>query len=420
MTYQASSSGSVNLATAHTTAVPSGLADGHYVVLLLRSDNGYPYVSAVDGWPAGFAELSAEASTGGPSGRVRKIRGAWKYITSAASEGSGGNYTVNIDYGEGCWLEALSFAGRANSAPLVSPTNDGVAAASPISVALTGVTALAGDDLLFISNVAADTDNTTSSSTAPSGFTSRQSMNAVWRISNTSTKNGVAAGATGTITGQTTFNAAADSQYAGLVIAIPAGSSTPTLSAGTPTGSGGANRTVGATTDKITGTARIVIDTSANLDTASIAQVAAGDREGDVNAAYDSGDITVSGTSFTHDFTGIAPGTWMAAATHDGAAVLRWSFTVAAQNPGVKTPALQINGVNVGAKTNVEYWVLNSAGTTVLAHGTTGTIDSSSVFTLDSDVVGSVGADVNLMLYYGTSGDNNSVVAKTTVIDLDA
>lgn len=226
--YRSSTKSDPALSAIHTVAVPAGSLDGNTlvngdtVVLLIFSDNGYPYVTAGTGLPSGFTMHATEAFVEGAGGRARYIRCATKYISNAAGEGTDGNYTIGLDFAEACWVKAIALSGRANTAPVVVDTNSGAAGASPVNASLTGLTAPSGADLIWGVTVGAATDNTASATTAPTSpiFTSRQSVNSLWRISNVSTRDNVSAGETGAIAGSVTFDSASNAPYAGLVIAL--------------------------------------------------------------------------------------------------------------------------------------------------------------------------------------------------------
>lgn len=115
----------------------------------------------------------------------------------------------------------------------------------------------------------------------------------------------------------------------------PSGSG-PTLTSGTPTGTTGSSPTVGFTTDSTTGTARIVLDSAANLSGVTATQILAGQKANGTAAAYDSGDITVTDTSPDYAFSGIASGTYTVAAAHDDgdeSNVLTWTLVIDATAP---------------------------------------------------------------------------------------
>jgi hypothetical protein len=132
----------------------------------------------------------------------------------------------------------------------------------------------------------------------------------------------------------------------------------PVLTSGTPTGTVGANATVGFTSTASSGTARIVIDTAANLDAVTNTQVAAGQKENGTAAAYDSGNITVTDTTPEFAFTGLAPGNWTACAVHDGSTVLSWTFVVANAGSG----ALQAQAATVSGTATVTSVDVSASG----------------------------------------------------------
>lgn len=100
-----------------------------------------------------------------------------------------------------------------------------------------------------------------------------------------------------------------------LTVTTVSGAVDPIIADGTPTGVVGANPTLGFSTNTITGTARFVMDTPANISGITQEQVLAGDNNADAPAAEDSGNVTVSGTSVsTTAITGVPPGLYHVAA----------------------------------------------------------------------------------------------------------
>src|SRR5690606_8619294 len=182
-------------------------------------------------------------------------------------------------------LFAIAFSGRDGAATLVyQATEQPTDAPSPVSVALAGLDAAAGDDILWISTMHGDTASSIDGGafTPPTDYISRYSYtDQTFLGANFSTRDNVSAGATGTLTGSCVL-AAGNASYAGLVIAIPAASTAPTITSGTPSGSTtDRTPTAGFSVDTESGTGYVVMSQTAMPDITE-AQIEAGTDDGDV------------------------------------------------------------------------------------------------------------------------------------------
>jgi hypothetical protein len=209
MAYRDSTTASGNGGTP-AVSVPSGVASGDIVVLLLTNDfNNYVFGG---GWPAGFTNIDNQ-STSAPDGQ--SFGYAWKR-TAAADAGS---YTLVNAVPGGDWiLQAIAFSGRHATDPPVGGTTNvsTTGASSPITVNANGVTALAGDDLLWLSAPDVTSADLGNGHTAPSGYTEAEDAEAAWCNASFAYVANVSAGATGTVAG--TF--ALSSGTAGYVAAL--------------------------------------------------------------------------------------------------------------------------------------------------------------------------------------------------------
>lgn len=174
-------------------------------------------------WPAGFTEFVADGSTSGPNSQT--FRTAWK-----RASGESGNYTIESDINDFCAAAITVHSGRHTTDPPVAvATVDTGSAASPVSAAATGVTAVAGDDIVYVMIQNASSDPW--AHTSPASYTEREEAGpGNWVSMSVSDRENVSGGATGTITG--TLTAAGESGgYAVFVVRIPAaaggGGSTP-------------------------------------------------------------------------------------------------------------------------------------------------------------------------------------------------
>ncbi|TXH14736.1 MAG: hypothetical protein E6R03_08660 [Hyphomicrobiaceae bacterium] len=332
-----------------TVAAPAGLAEND-IVLLRVLLAGYNNLAIT--WPAGFTQIGNTSCDASVAADVRTHKVAWARMGASPPA----NFAVSWTGNDASTIHCAAFSGRSTTSdPVAFDTQPGAGTTSrPLSLAATGGTMVAGDDVAWFTDVFGGGDAGTF--TPPTDYTAQETSTNLYAIGQLATRNNVAAGSTTPITGSWTGPAAQAYSWGAIVVRIPVASSAPTISAGTPTGTVGANTTVGFTSTASTGTARIVIDTAANLDTVTNTQVAAGQKENGTAAAYDSGNITVTDTTPEFAFTGLTSGTWTACAVHDGSTVLSWTFTVDATGPtitsGPTVTNITASGFDVGATSN--------------------------------------------------------------------
>lgn len=123
-------------------AVPSGVAAGDIVVLVIQRD----VAGATFTWPTGFTQLKDIDQTGDGG----SVGIAWKRLTGADA----GTYTFGATVGSAAWLmAAVPLTGRhATDPPTISTDNIvNTTAGSPRTITANQVTAVDGDDILFIS-----------------------------------------------------------------------------------------------------------------------------------------------------------------------------------------------------------------------------------------------------------------------------
>lgn len=279
----ASSSG-----TSVSVAVPAGVADKDIVVLVLSSDDA---AMGTPTWPSGFTQLDKRSfGTDGQSCAV-----AWKRLTGADT----GTYTVGNTGAYGCDISALAFSGRDTTNPPVlgsstSSNNTGS------SVSVTGLTVVAGDDLLFA--MLPDSTASTSVFTQPSGYTQETHTSDIYGPHSTAVEQNAAAGATGTVSGSWTNGTGHGS--AAYLIRIPASTGTAPhtgAASGTITLTGaatGSRSSSGAASGKITVTGSGT-GSATHQGTASGAVVLSGSASGTAppNSGTASGAVVVSGSA---------------------------------------------------------------------------------------------------------------------------
>jgi hypothetical protein len=204
------------VSTTPAVAVPTGVAAGEIVILTLSYDA--PGVTIT--WPAGFTQLVQGNNTD------QSTAAAWKRLTGADS----GTYNLSVSGSAFDWVcQAFSFTGRdAVSNPVASAASvDNSSQSTPVSIAANGVTAVAGDDLLWVGALDLSASGAANVFTAPSGYTSRQAQESSggWAALCGATKDAVGAGATGTVTGSCTLTSATAFDC-GLLIRIPGAATT--------------------------------------------------------------------------------------------------------------------------------------------------------------------------------------------------
>jgi hypothetical protein len=144
------------------------------------------------------------------------------------------SYAFTSSTGAGWIFITATFSGRHNTAAAIvsAATVDENVNSSPVSVALGGVTAAAGDDILWV----AELDQATGADVWAfnndlTNYVERQdSNNGSFVTSALYTRDNVSAGATGTLTVTATRTSGADvTAFGGVVVAIPAAVASPTI-----------------------------------------------------------------------------------------------------------------------------------------------------------------------------------------------
>lgn len=145
MALRASSSAIGNSITP-AVAVPAGVATDDIILLALGVDNSGSTLSTH--WPSGFTNIADVGLT--LDGQ--RVGMAWKRATGADA----GSYTMGSIGGAGNFRYAMgaqAFSGRhtTNNPAISSTSSSNAANASPVTITANGVTALAGDDIVFAS-----------------------------------------------------------------------------------------------------------------------------------------------------------------------------------------------------------------------------------------------------------------------------
>jgi hypothetical protein len=211
MAYRDSTTATGN-STTPSVAVPAGAAIDDIAILKVNFDNSTGTV----GFPAGFTSFATLRCTA--DGHTTAC--AWKRLTAADS----GTYDITLTgIAASNWVcQASLYSGRhTTDPPVAATTTQNTAAASPVSIALTGVTAVAGDDIEWLSGPDVTALNVGNGHTEPGSYTKDEDTENGWANMCCAHRNNVGAGATGTITGSFALSANT-AGFNGFVIRVPA------------------------------------------------------------------------------------------------------------------------------------------------------------------------------------------------------
>lgn len=197
-----------------SVAVPTGVASGDIVILACAIDAQAAVFDTGD-WPSGFTELGETDITA--DGHTVAV--GWKRLTEADS----GSYTFGALGATADWVcQAVALSGRhASNPPVASSFNvQNTPQSSPITVSANGVTAVDGDDLIWISGPDVTSSGAGNGHTAPTDYTEREDAENAWANLSLATRENVSAGATGTVSG--TFALSQDTAgWAAILVRVP-------------------------------------------------------------------------------------------------------------------------------------------------------------------------------------------------------
>jgi len=229
-------------AFAITGTKPTGSVAGDRLLVWLVADgNSFITPPAGEGW-----SLIATASTAAPA----DINKAFVYEKKVSDGAETYAFTNSIPKVAIIQVVALTGRHASNSAVVGVPTITNTSAASPLSVAVSGVTALAADDVLWFGQIDQVGSFETWSFGAIGGYTLLQNdANNFYISSGCFGKENVSAGATGTLTSTATrLTGSSNGSWSGVVVSIPTGVVVPTISIGDVT----VDRQDGAATAPVT------------------------------------------------------------------------------------------------------------------------------------------------------------------------
>jgi hypothetical protein len=188
--------GSYNSATSSTSSVTitnaTGHASGDLLLLKITLDGATGTIT----WPSGFTQI-VQYNLTNPDGATVGI--AYKF--DSGSEPS--TYTISYTYPTtGTMVSCSAWQNVDTTSPytLSTVSNYTGNASTPISVAITGLTAVIGDALLLIGGIDSTSGSDTWSAATIAGFTALQNQSFNWSNGFLQYKENYTAGATGTIT----------------------------------------------------------------------------------------------------------------------------------------------------------------------------------------------------------------------------
>jgi hypothetical protein len=202
-----SSSGNSGSGSSLVVTAPAGIQNGDTLIAIWINGG---FDGATITWPSGFTQIGTLAVN--PAGQTFKVA---RKIASSES----GDYTISSNVSDFCAAIVAVYSGRSTDAPVVQTTMQSTTAETPVSAALSGVTAAAGDDILWICAQNGASGQWTHS--PPTSYTERQERSpGSWVSVSLADRENVSAGATGTLTGTLTRAGAQETGYAGFVIAL--------------------------------------------------------------------------------------------------------------------------------------------------------------------------------------------------------
>lgn len=213
MAYRDSTNATGNSDTPSVT-VPAGVTAGDIVIIAVGFDLQAAAFDPAD-LPSGFTELSETDITA--DGHTAWV--GWKRLTGADA----GTYTFGSVGTAADWVcQAFAFSGRhATNPPVISADSvQNTPQSPPVTVTANGVTAVLGDDLLWISAPDVTSSGSGNGHTPPATYTEAEDGELAWANLSGAYKENVSAGATGTVAG--TFAMSADTAgWAAWLIRIP-------------------------------------------------------------------------------------------------------------------------------------------------------------------------------------------------------
>jgi hypothetical protein len=168
LAYRSSSTKSTDGTSTVSVGVPAGVATDDIIVIIASKDGAANATGAV---PSGFTSFFTNTAC---TVDGQKVTAGWKRATGADS----GSYTFGAP-GDAAtdWIcQAFAFSGRDTGNPPVAGTANvqNTGQSSPVTDNANGVTALSGDDLLWLSAPDSTVSAGVTGHTPPASYTERQ------------------------------------------------------------------------------------------------------------------------------------------------------------------------------------------------------------------------------------------------------
>lgn len=217
MAYRSSSSTTFTGTSNLTATAPAGVTAGdRLLALLVQAADSQTYTPAT-----GWTEIAAEASQPTPQDQ--------RYVIAEKKVAAGGgadqyNFT-SVTSTSAAMVSVVCLSGRhaTQEAVVSAVTNNQTNNATPFSVALSGATALDGDDVLWLAQLNHSVSTDRWGYSALTNYTEREDSSANFITNAIYTREAVAAGATGTLTATATrASGTGTAWYGGWVVAVPA------------------------------------------------------------------------------------------------------------------------------------------------------------------------------------------------------
>lgn len=194
--------------------LPAGAAANDILTWYVVSDDDQTIT-----WPDGTWTGRGRIATGGTY--------ALQWATRVATGSDPATFTFTEDFGAVKQSYMTAHSGRNTTSPVTASASTTISSAStsPLSVALSGVTATTGDDIVFLAMVRPTTGTDRWTFAAPGSYTERADENRDYLSSTIATRDNVSSGATGTLTATATRSVGSDTgAFAGWVISLAAAS----------------------------------------------------------------------------------------------------------------------------------------------------------------------------------------------------
>lgn len=197
-----------------TATAPAGVVAADRLLAAITVDFEATTFTPATGWTS-----IADGDQADPDGQSTEL------FEKKNATGSDAYNFISSDSSRDHIVQVVAFSGRNNTtAATVSTTINTTSNATPISVSLTGVTAVLGDDILVFTSLDQTITDDTWSFAPPASYTERHDVTVTeWSHLTTATRDNVSAGATGALAlTATRLTGSGNAGYAGFVVAVPA------------------------------------------------------------------------------------------------------------------------------------------------------------------------------------------------------